>query len=199
MKKLKVGVAGFRGYAGEELVNLLSRHPFVEVQSLFTTGPASRGSLPKKFPRALNSKVRTLPKKNAARGLDLLFTATPQGVAGNIFRNSPGPCRGIDLSADYRLSSGLYQKTYGQKVPDVRGLTKEGRLFDVVECRINFGELAGVTFSPDGNTMFCNTLGDPVRSPPPAMTFAIWGPWGDGRPPVALSVSNTRSPATGYA
>ncbi len=62
----------------------------------------------------------------------------------------------------------------------VRGLTKEGRLFDVVGCRINFGELAGVTFSPDGKTMFCNTLGDPVRSPPPAMTFAIWGPWETG-------------------
>ena len=62
----------------------------------------------------------------------------------------------------------------------VRGLTKEGRVFDIVGCRINRGELAGVTFSPDGQTMFCNTLGNPDRRPPPAMTFAIWGPWEQG-------------------
>ena len=62
----------------------------------------------------------------------------------------------------------------------VRGLTKEGRVFDIVGCRIVEGELAGVTFSPDGKTMFCNTLGHPRRKPPPAMTFAIWGPWERG-------------------
>ena len=62
----------------------------------------------------------------------------------------------------------------------LRGLTKEGRVFDLVGCRINRGELAGVTFSPDGKTMFCNTLGAPDRKPPPAMTFAIWGPWERG-------------------
>ena len=62
----------------------------------------------------------------------------------------------------------------------VRGLTKEGRVFDIVGCRVVEGELAGVTFSPDGKTMFCNTLGHPERKPPPAMTFAIWGPWERG-------------------
>jgi uncharacterized protein len=61
----------------------------------------------------------------------------------------------------------------------IRGLTTDGRIFDLVECRVNGGELAGVTFSPDGKTMFCNTLGNMDRKQP-GMTFAIWGPWDRG-------------------
>lgn len=125
MKKLRVGIAGFRGYAGEELVKLLSRHSFAEIQKLYTTGRTAKGSVPLRFSKALARKIQTLPKKNAGLGLDLLFTATPPGIAGKLFRYSLGPsCRGIDLSADYRLPAGLYRKTYGEKSPDSRGLQK---------------------------------------------------------------------------
>jgi secreted PhoX family phosphatase len=58
----------------------------------------------------------------------------------------------------------------------IRGLTMDGKIFDIAHSQVNRLELAGVTFSPDGQTMFCNTLGDPKRKLP-GMTFAIWGPW----------------------
>ena len=58
----------------------------------------------------------------------------------------------------------------------VRGLTRDGRVFDVardlagLEAR---GEFAGATFSPDGRTLFVNMQR-------PGMTYAIWGPWHHG-------------------
>lgn len=60
----------------------------------------------------------------------------------------------------------------------IRGLTQEGQIFDLVGSRINGGELAGVTFSPDGKTMFCNVLGK--KNNQLGMTFAVWGPWEKG-------------------
>jgi len=64
----------------------------------------------------------------------------------------------------------------------VRGLTKDGELFDIALNRLlrnapphapRFGEeFAGATFSPDGGTLFVNIQAAQ------AISFAIWGPWG---------------------
>ncbi|MGH9428595.1 MAG: alkaline phosphatase PhoX, partial [Terriglobia bacterium] len=56
----------------------------------------------------------------------------------------------------------------------LRVLTPEGRVFDLaknIATGFETKELAGVTFSPDGQTLFVNLQF-------PGMTFAIWGPWG---------------------
>ena len=55
----------------------------------------------------------------------------------------------------------------------VRGLTPQGRMFDFAENVANPSELAGPTFSPDGDTLFLNIQR-------PGATYAIWGPWGTG-------------------
>jgi secreted PhoX family phosphatase len=64
----------------------------------------------------------------------------------------------------------------------IRGLTRDGELFDIALNRLTrnadpsvtrFGEeFAGATFSPDGGTLFVNIQASD------AITFAIWGPWG---------------------
>jgi secreted PhoX family phosphatase len=62
----------------------------------------------------------------------------------------------------------------------LRGLTHDGRLFDIGLNRlvsstgaVRFNdEFAGATFSPDGETLFVNIQASR------GMTFAIWGPWG---------------------
>jgi hypothetical protein len=64
----------------------------------------------------------------------------------------------------------------------IRGLSKDGSLFDIALNRLRrnatpdvtrFGEeFAGATFSPNGNTLFVN-----IQSSQ-GITFAIWGPWG---------------------
>ncbi len=55
----------------------------------------------------------------------------------------------------------------------IRVLTPEGRMFDFAENVANGSELAGPTFSPDGNTLFVNIQR-------PGATYAIWGPWENG-------------------
>jgi secreted PhoX family phosphatase len=62
----------------------------------------------------------------------------------------------------------------------VRGLTRDGELFDIALNRLvsrtgapRFNdEFAGATFSPDGGTLFVNIQASQ------GMSFAIWGPWG---------------------
>jgi secreted PhoX family phosphatase len=56
----------------------------------------------------------------------------------------------------------------------VRGLTREGKLFDFASNLASDSEFAGATFSPDGGTLFLNIQNDP------GATFAIWGPWEQG-------------------
>lgn len=53
----------------------------------------------------------------------------------------------------------------------VRGVTPEGQLYDFARNALNDRELAGSTFSADGQTFFVNIQD-------PGLTFAIWGPWG---------------------
>jgi secreted PhoX family phosphatase len=66
----------------------------------------------------------------------------------------------------------------------VRGLTRDGAIFDLVKNNINDIEWAGACFSPQGRTLFVNIQGNtrPVQNPtgPKGMTFAIWGPWEKG-------------------
>lgn len=58
----------------------------------------------------------------------------------------------------------------------VRVLSPSGELFDLVRNAfpgLEHSELAGVTFSPDGETLFFNIYGV-------SMTIAVWGPWRNG-------------------
>ena len=50
------------------------------------------------------------------------------------------------------------------------GITPEGKIYPFAHNRLSGSELAGPTFSPDGNTLFVN-----IQSP--GQTFAIWGPF----------------------
>lgn len=64
----------------------------------------------------------------------------------------------------------------------LRGMTQEGRIFDLARNILNDREFAGATFSSDGRILFVNIQGDLEPRGPgnPGLTFAIWGPWGRG-------------------
>jgi secreted PhoX family phosphatase len=72
----------------------------------------------------------------------------------------------------------------GSSTNYVRGLTREGEIFDLVRNNLNDSEWAGACFSPPGRTLFVNIQGNtrPLEQPSAvrAMTFAIWGPWESG-------------------
>ncbi len=61
----------------------------------------------------------------------------------------------------------------------LRGLTPDGKIFDLAKNLSNGSELAGATFSPDGQTLFFNIMGNPDNGWR-GMTFAVWGPWQAG-------------------
>ena len=66
----------------------------------------------------------------------------------------------------------------------VRGLTRQGSVFDLVRNNISAIEWAGACFSPQGRTLFVNIQGNthPFENPNlnKGMTFGIWGPWESG-------------------
>jgi uncharacterized protein len=66
----------------------------------------------------------------------------------------------------------------------VIGISPRGRAFSFAENILSSSELAGVCFSPDGDTMFVNLYGDSTGTPADhageGMTCAITGPWRKG-------------------
>lgn len=66
----------------------------------------------------------------------------------------------------------------------VRGVTRRGRIYDVVRTLENETEFCGGCFSPDGRTFFLNQqgeaqagTGEPGVAVDQAVTYAIWGPF----------------------
>ncbi|HEU4748719.1 MAG TPA: alkaline phosphatase PhoX, partial [Gemmatimonadaceae bacterium] len=63
----------------------------------------------------------------------------------------------------------------------VRGLTREGRIFDFAKNLLNRTEFAGACFSPNGRTLFLNIQGSTSDAGiVKGVTVAIHGPWKDG-------------------
>ncbi|MBX3173006.1 MAG: DUF839 domain-containing protein [Gemmatimonadaceae bacterium] len=63
----------------------------------------------------------------------------------------------------------------------VRGLSRDGVLFDLVRNNESDAEWAGACFSPDGRVLFVNSQGSTnVAGALPSRTWAIWGPWDRG-------------------
>jgi uncharacterized protein len=63
----------------------------------------------------------------------------------------------------------------------LRGLTRDGRIFDFARNLLNHTEFAGACFSPDGRTLFVNIMGSTSDAGMyKGATLAITGPWSDG-------------------
>ena len=64
----------------------------------------------------------------------------------------------------------------------LKGLTKDGVIFDFALNAVDSSEWAGVCWSPDGKYLFANSQGGTFRSDDPVLnrTYAIWGPWRRG-------------------
>jgi N-acetyl-gamma-glutamyl-phosphate reductase len=114
--KVKAAVAGANGYAGMTLVNLLARHPSVELLQLTSRSFAGK-PYESVFP-LLELKGEFLPDPDPA-GIDVVFSCLPHNVgAGKAGGWLAAGARVIDMSADFRLKDpSQYPKWYGQKHP----------------------------------------------------------------------------------
>jgi N-acetyl-gamma-glutamyl-phosphate reductase len=101
-KKIRVAVAGASGFAGQELIRLLSRHPNVTITA--ATGSQAT-STPRKLPSL--SKIwdgTVVPLNAAAFAADAVFLALPEAASAELapMLLSSG-LRIIDLSGAFRL------------------------------------------------------------------------------------------------
>jgi N-acetyl-gamma-glutamyl-phosphate reductase len=116
-RKLKAAVVGASGYAGMTLVNLLVRHPGVDLEQL-----TSRSSAGKPFASVfplldLQGEFVAEPKP---AGLDVVFSCLPHNVgAAKAKEWLEAGARIVDMSADFRLKdAGEYPKWYRQEHPE---------------------------------------------------------------------------------
>ncbi len=117
MPKLNILVAGSTGYIGIQLVNLLSKHKYVNIKYL--CGNTSVGKdisvydaklKNKKLPKIIKFDYRLL------KHIDIIFTALPNGEAQKISKKLLKNNILIDLAADFRLDKiSDYLKWYKQK------------------------------------------------------------------------------------
>ncbi len=103
--KLKVGIVGGTGYTGVELLRLLALHPQAEL-AVITSRKEAGMPVAAMFP-SLRGRVElaySAPTPGALRGCDVVFFATPNGVAmGEARALLEAGVRVIDLSADFRI------------------------------------------------------------------------------------------------
>lgn len=115
---IKADIVGATGYAGQELVDILLRHPNVRINHLYSTAEVPF-KFSEQFPRFAGRtglSVQTIDKRKIAGGeASVVFLALPHTCSMEFVPALlKAGKRVIDLGADYRLKSvAVYEKAYG--------------------------------------------------------------------------------------
>jgi N-acetyl-gamma-glutamyl-phosphate reductase len=102
---IKIGIVGGTGYTGVELLRLLAHHPEAEVVAITSRGDAGT-PVADMFPslRGRYALSFTAPADAGLAGCDVVFFATPHGVAMAQARELvDAGVKIVDLAADFRL------------------------------------------------------------------------------------------------
>jgi N-acetyl-gamma-glutamyl-phosphate reductase len=115
---IKVGIVGGTGYTGVELLRLLAQHPQARLQAI-TSRKEAGTAVSAMFP-SLRGHVDLAfsgPDGKALAGCDVVFFATPHGVAMTDARALlDAGVKVIDLSADFRLQDvAEWERVYKMK------------------------------------------------------------------------------------
>ena len=114
---IKVGIIGSTGYAGGELVRLLMNHKEAEIKWY-----GSRSYVDKKYADVYQNFFQIVDDKcmddnmeALANEVDVIFTATPQGLCASLVNEDIlNKVKIVDLSADFRIKDvSTYEKWYG--------------------------------------------------------------------------------------
>ena len=113
---IKAGIIGATGYAGNEIVRLLLGHKDVEVAWY-----GSRSYIDQKYAdvyqnffKLVDAKCMDDNMEQLANEVDVIFTATPQGLCASLVNDEIlSKTKIIDLSADFRLKDvNVYEQWY---------------------------------------------------------------------------------------
>lgn len=114
---IKAGIIGSTGYAGGELVRLLTGHKEVEIKWY-----GSRSYVDQKYASVYQNMFQIVDDKcmddnmeELADQVDVIFTATPQGFCASMMNDEIlSKVKIVDLSADFRIKNvAVYEKWYG--------------------------------------------------------------------------------------
>lgn len=102
--RTRVAVAGATGYAGQELVRLLARHPGVTLTTAMSSGASSTPRPMPALARIWDSEVTPLDVEQLAGSADIVFLALPEAASAELAPKllDRGP-RVIDLSGAFRI------------------------------------------------------------------------------------------------
>ncbi|TWU25891.1 N-acetyl-gamma-glutamyl-phosphate reductase [Bythopirellula polymerisocia] len=125
---IRVAILGATGYTARELLELLLRHPEVEVTALGTRqedGPHLAEVHPALRSR-LDLRLENLTPAEVAQRADCVFGCLPHGASAEVISDLlDNECRVIDFSADYRLNDPqVYQAWYQVEHPDPERMGK---------------------------------------------------------------------------
>jgi len=97
-------VAGATGYAGQELVSRLARHPGVDIRLAMSSGPDSTARPMPRLAHVWAGQVEPLNINRLGRDVDLVFLAVPEEASAALGASllSSG-VRVIDLSGAFRI------------------------------------------------------------------------------------------------
>jgi N-acetyl-gamma-glutamyl-phosphate reductase len=141
---IKVGIIGSTGYAGAEIVRLIQQHKEAEV-----VWYGSRSYVDKKYSEVFRNMFQIVDARcmddnmeELAEAVDVIFTATPQGLCGSLVNEDIlSKVKIIDLSADFRIKDvATYEKWYGIKHQSPQFI--EEAVYGL--CEINRDKMNGV-------------------------------------------------------
>lgn len=114
---MKVGIVGTSGYSGAELLRLLLSHPEAEIEYVASSSKAGErvSEVLPAFKGLIDRTFEPVDGSELGRRCDVVFTATPHGVAVGLAREIlAGGAVLIDIGADFRLRDAeAYQAWYG--------------------------------------------------------------------------------------
>jgi N-acetyl-gamma-glutamyl-phosphate reductase len=120
---MDIGIIGGSGYTGGELLRLLAQHPEAKVRVV--TSRSRKGQKVSDTHTHLRKiydlNFEDLAPEEVASRCDIVFTAVPHGTAMQVVPALlDAGIKVIDLSADYRLKTDVFEKTYKMKHTDPR-------------------------------------------------------------------------------
>ena len=115
---IKVGIVGGTGYTGVELLRILAEHPQATVSCITSRSEAGM-PVSEMYPnlRGHYDLAFSEPDAKALAACDLVFFATPHGVAMRMVPElMAAGTRVVDLSADFRLRDlDVWAQWYGMR------------------------------------------------------------------------------------
>ena len=118
---IRAGIIGATGYAGAELVRILTGHKDVEIKWY-----GSRSYIDKKYAQVYQNMFQIVEDsclddnmEELSKAVDVIFTATPQGFCASLINEEIlSRTKIVDLSADFRIKdAAVYEEWYKIKHP----------------------------------------------------------------------------------